>query len=419
MGEKVSAELVEEVSWLIGVILSLRLMTADRLPCVKGEPKDLGFSTRAVHAGQKPDPRTGSVSVPIYQTSTYVQNRLGEGAEYEYARSQNPTRSALEEQVAQLERGHAGHAFASGMAAISCLMTAVKAGDHVVVSENVYGGTYRYFTRVLERYGLSFSWVDTTDLAAVEASLRPETRMVYVETPTNPSMDITDIAAVSELAHAHGARVAVDNTFLSPYLQRPLELGADFVVHSATKFLNGHSDSIGGVLISTTQEDKEWFTLVQKSAGAILSPFDCFLVMRGVKTLAVRMERHESNARRIVDYLVAHAKVERVLYPGLPEHPGHEIQKRQASGFGSMITIEMGSYEAAKALLDAMRVMSLAESLGGVESLISHPATMTHASIPRERQDRLGLTQGMVRISVGIEDVEDLLADLDQALAAV
>lgn len=386
---------------------------------MKGDPRNLGFSTRAVHAGQKPDPRTGSVSVPIYQTSTYVQNRLGEGAEYEYARAQNPTRAALEEQVAQLERGFSGHAFASGMAAIACLMTVVKAGDHVVVSQNVYGGTYRYFTRILERYGLSFSWIDTSDLGAVEASLRPETRMVYIETPTNPAMDITDIPAVSELAHAHGARVAVDNTFLSPYIQRPLELGADFVVHSATKFLNGHSDSIGGVLIGTSPEDKEWFALVQKSAGAILSPFDCFLIMRGIKTLAVRMERHESNARRIVEYLVSHPKVERVLYPGLPDHPGHEVQKRQASGFGSMTTIELGSFEAAKSLLDRMRVMSLAESLGGVESLISHPATMTHASIPPDRQDRLGLTQGMVRISVGIEDVEDLLADLDQGLAAV
>jgi len=386
---------------------------------LKGNPRDLGFSTRAVHAGQTPDPRTGSVTVPIYQTSTYVQSRLGEPAEYEYARVQNPTRSALEEQVAQLEHGHAGHAFASGMSAIACLMTTVKAGDHVVVSRNVYGGTYRYFTRILERYALSFSWVDTTDLSAVEAALKPETKLVYLETPTNPIMDITDIAAVSALAHAHGARVAVDNTFLSPYLQRPLELGADFVVHSTTKFLNGHSDSIGGVLISSSAEDSEWFALVSKSAGAILSPFDCFLVIRGIKTLAVRMERHEQNARRIVDFLVAHPKVERVLYPGLPDHPGHEIQKRQASGFGAMITIEMGSFEAAKAMLERMRVMSFAESLGGVESLISHPATMTHASIPRDRRAMLGLTEGMVRLSVGIENVEDLLADLDQALAGV
>jgi cystathionine beta-lyase/cystathionine gamma-synthase len=384
---------------------------------VKGDPRNLGFSTRAVHAGQEPDPRTGAVAVPIYQTSTYVQRAVGEAAEYEYARVQNPTRSALETQVAQLEGGHAGHAFASGMSAIACLMTLAKAGDHTVVSRNVYGGVYRYFTRILERYGLSFSWVDTSDLSAVEAAMRPETKLVYLETPTNPLMDITDIAAASELAHARGARVAVDNTFLSPYLQRPLELGADFVVHSTTKFLNGHSDSIGGVLISSSAEDSEWFALVQKSAGAILSPFDSFLVMRGIKTLAVRMERHESNARRIVEVLAGHPKVKRLLYPGLPDHPGYEIQKKQASGFGAMITLDMGSYEAAKAMLDRVRVISLAESLGGVESLISHPASMTHASIPPERRAELGLTDGMVRLSVGIENVEDLLADLDQALA--
>ena len=386
---------------------------------MKADPRNFGFSTRAVHAGQKPDPRTGSVTVPIYQTSTYVQEHLGEAVHYEYARVQNPTREALEEQVMILEGGVSGHAFASGMAAIACLMTVVKAGDHVVVSRNVYGGTFRYFTRILDRYGLTFSWVDTTDLAAVEAAIRPETRMVYIETPTNPVMDITDIAAVAELAHAHGARVAVDNTFLTPYLQRPLELGADFVVHSATKFLNGHSDSICGVLIASTREDADWFALVQKSSGAILSPFDCFLVMRGIKTLVIRMDRHERNARRIVEYLVEHPKVRRVLYPGLSDHPGHEIQKRQASGFGSMITIEMGSFEAAKKMLDAMQVMSFAESLGGVESLISHPASMTHASIPAERRAELGLTDGMVRISVGIENIEDLLADLEQALAKV
>jgi cystathionine gamma-lyase/cystathionine beta-lyase/cystathionine gamma-lyase/homocysteine desulfhydrase len=383
---------------------------------VKGDPRNLGFSTRAVHAGQQPDPRTGAVAVPIYQTSTYVQRALGEAAEYEYARVQNPTRSALQEQVAALEGGFACHAFASGMSAIACLLTLVKAGDHVVLSRNVYGGVYRYVTRILERYDLAFSWIDTRDLAAVEAAIRPATRLIYIETPTNPLMDITDIAAVSALAHAYGARVAVDNTFLSPYFQRPLALGADFVVHSTTKFLNGHSDSIGGVLVSRTAQDAEWFALVQKSAGAILSPFDCFLVMRGIKTLALRMERHESNARRIADHLLAHPKVRRVLYPGLAGHPGHEIHKRQASGFGSMITIELGSYEAAKSMLDRMQVMSFAESLGGVESLISHPASMTHASIPAERRAELGLTDGMVRLSVGIEDVEDLLADLEQAL---
>ena len=386
---------------------------------MKADPRNFGFSTRAVHAGQKPDPRTGSVTVPIYQTSTYVQEHLGEAVHYEYARVQNPTREALEEQIMILEGGVSGHAFASGMAAIACLMTVVQAGDHVVLSRNVYGGTFRYFTRILERYGLTFSWIDTTDLAAVEAAIRPETKMVYIETPTNPVMDITDIAAVAELAHAHGARVAVDNTFLTPYLQRPLALGADFVVHSATKFLNGHSDSICGLLIASTREDADWFALVQKSSGAILSPFDCFLVMRGIKTLVIRMDRHERNARRIVEYLIEHPKVRRVLYPGLPDHPGHEIQKRQASGFGSMITIELGSFEAAKKMLDAMLVMSFAESLGGVESLISHPASMTHASIPAERRAQLGLTDGMVRISVGIENIEDLLADLDQALAKV
>ncbi len=383
---------------------------------MKGDPKNLGFSTRAIHAGQEPDPRTGAVAVPIYQTSTYVQHQLGETPQYEYARVQNPTRSALEAQVAQLEGGHAGHAFASGMSAIEALMTVLKSGDHTVVTRNVYGGTFRYFTRLLERWGLTFSWVDTTDLGAVEAAFRPETKMVHLETPSNPVMDITDIAAVAKLAHARGARVAVDNTFLSPYLQRPLELGADFVVHSTTKFLNGHSDSIGGVLISSTAEDAEWFAFVQKSIGAILSPFDSFLTMRGIKTLAVRQARHEENARRIVDFLLHHPKVQRVLYPGLPDHPGHEIQKRQAHGFGSMITIEMGSFEAAKAMLDRVRVMSFAESLGGVESLISHPASMTHASIPPERRAELGLTDGMVRLSVGIEDAADLLADLEQAL---
>jgi cystathionine beta-lyase/cystathionine gamma-synthase len=386
---------------------------------LKGDPTRLGFSTRAIHAGQAPDPRTGAVAVPIYQTSTYVQHVVGGGAEYEYARGQNPTREALEENVASLEGGVRGHAFSSGMAAISCLMRLLKAGDHAVVSRNVYGGTYRYFSRILERYAVSFSWVDTTDLAAVEAAIQPNTRMVYIETPTNPTMDVTDIAAVAEIAHARGAVVAVDNTFLSPYLQRPLDLGADHVVHSTTKFLNGHSDSIGGVLISKDAEASEWFAFVQKSEGAILSPFDSFLVMRGIKTLPVRMERHEANTRHIVELLVRHPKVGKVFYPGLPDFRGHEIQKRQASGFGSMITVEMGSYERAKALLDGVRLWSLAESLGGVESLISHPASMTHASVPSERRTALGLTDSMVRLSVGIENVEDLVEDLDQALEGV
>jgi len=386
---------------------------------VKGDPKNLGFATRAIHAGQAPDPRTGAVAVPIYQTSTYVQRGLGEPAEFEYARVQNPTRTALEENMASLESGVSGHAFASGMAAISGLMTLLKSGEHAVVSRNVYGGTYRYFTRMLELYNLSFSWVDTSDLAAVEAAMTPQTRMVFLETPTNPVMDIADIAAITEIAHRRGAWVAVDNTFLSPYLQRPLELGADFVVHSTTKFLNGHSDSIGGVLVSAHQEQSEWFAFVQKSEGAVLSPFDSFLIMRGIKTLPVRMDRHEANAKQVVDFLLRHPKVRKVLYPGLPDHPGHAIQQRQASGFGSMISVEMGSFANAKAMLDRVSVMSFAESLGGVESLISHPASMTHASVPAERRAALGLTDGLVRLSVGIENVEDLLADLDQALAAV
>jgi cystathionine beta-lyase/cystathionine gamma-synthase len=386
---------------------------------VKGDPSKLGFATRAIHAGQPPDPRTGAVAVPIYQTSTYVQKGLGEPAEFEYARVQNPTRQALEANVASLEGGVSGHAFASGMSAIACLWTLLKPGDHCVASQNVYGGTYRYFTNLLEPYGIASSWVDTSDLAVVEAAMTPRTKMVYLETPTNPMMDVCDIAAIAELAHSRGALVAVDNTFLSPYLQRPLALGADFVVHSTTKFLNGHSDSIGGVLIPKHEEHSQWFAFVQKSEGAILSPFDSFLVLRGIKTLPVRMERHEKNARVLVDFLVGHPKVRKVFYPGLPDHPGHEVQKRQASGFGAMISFEMGSFANAKAMLDRVQVMSFGESLGGVETLISHPASMTHASVPAEKRAALGLTDGLVRISAGIEDVNDLLADLEQALAAV
>jgi cystathionine beta-lyase/cystathionine gamma-synthase len=385
---------------------------------VKGDPKDLGFSTRAIHAGQSPDPSTGSVTVPIYQTSTYVQEELGKHKGFEYARVQNPTRQALEENVRSLELGFAGHAFASGMAAISTLMTLVKAGEHVVCSQNVYGGTYRYFSEILENYNLTFSWVDSTDLDAVRDAMQENTRLVYIETPTNPMMEVTDIAASAALAHENGALLAVDNTFLSPYFQRPLELGADVVVHSTTKFLNGHSDSIGGVLVSSREEQAEWFAFVQKSAGGILSPFDSFLVLRGLKTLAVRMARHETNGRAVADFLDRHPKVERVLYPGLPSHPGHSLQKNQASGFGALITFDLGSYDSAKAFLDHLQVMSLAESLGGVETLISHPASMTHASVPPEDRERLGMTDGVVRVSVGLEDLEDLIGDLESALGA-
>ncbi len=386
---------------------------------MKGDPQKLGFATRAIHAGQPPESRTGAVAVPIYQTATYVLDELGENRGYEYARVQNPTREALEANVASLEGGIAGHAFASGMAAIQTLASLLQAGDHMVVSHNVYGGTYRLFHQILERYGLEFSWVDTTDLGAVEEAVRPETRLIHVETPTNPMMEVSDIAAIAGIAHAAGALLSVDNTFLSPYFQRPLALGADIVVHSTTKYLNGHSDSVGGVLVSSREEDAEWFRFVSKSGGAILSPFDSFLVMRGIKTLAVRMERHQANAQAVLGLLVEHPAVGKILYPGLPDHPGHEVQKRQARGFGAMITFDVGGFEEAKRLLDRLQVMSLAESLGGVETLISHPASMTHASVPPEMRAELGLTDGMVRVSVGIEDAEDLVGDLSQALDAI
>jgi len=384
---------------------------------MKGDPKNLGFSTRAVHAGQPPEPVTGSVTVPIFQTSTYVQPALGDSTGYEYARVQNPTRRALEKNIAALEGGHDGHAFVTGMAAIQTLMTMLHAGDHAIVSRNTYGGTFRFFTQVLDRYGLDFSWIDTGDLDAVEAAMRPNTKMVYVETPTNPMMEITDIAGAAELAHAHGAILAVDNTFLSPYLQRPLEHGADVVVHSATKYLNGHSDAMGGLMVTSTAEQSEWFAFVSKSSGGILPPFESFLVMRGIKTLAVRMDRHEANTKQIVGLLDGHPKIERLLYPGLPSHPGHQVQKRQSTGFGGMLTFDVGSYEAAKRVLDRVQVFSLAESLGGVESLISHPASMTHASVPAPERAKLGIGDGLIRVSVGIEDGGDLVADLERALA--
>lgn len=383
---------------------------------MKGNPSDTGFSTRALHAGQPPDPTTGSVAVPIYQTSTYVQDELGRHKGFEYARVQNPTRTALEENVASLEGGVSGHAFASGMAAIQTLMTLLHSGDRTVASRNVYGGTYRFFTQVLSHYGLEFSWVDTTDLDAVRAAFTDRTRMLYVETPTNPLMEISDLAACAEIAHQHDALLVVDNTFLSPYLQRPLELGADIVVHSTTKFLNGHSDSIGGVLVAAREEDGEWFAFMQKAAGGILGPMDCFLVLRGIKTLAVRQDRQEQTTRALVDLLVDHPAVRRVLYPGLPDHPGHGLQKRQASGFGSMVTFEVAGYAAVKKLLDRVQVMSLAESLGGVETLISHPATMTHASVPEAERRRIGLGDGLIRLSVGLEDLDDLEDDLERAL---
>ncbi|MFI5180930.1 MAG: cystathionine gamma-synthase [Thermoanaerobaculia bacterium] len=393
----------------------------------KKTEKSSSFDTLCIHAGQEPEPVTGAVAVPIFQTSTYVQEAFGRPRSgYEYARTKNPTRLALEQLLAALEGGAAGHAFASGMAAITTMMLAlVQAGDHVLVSADTYGGTYRFFSKVLAHFGVLFDYVDTADLSAVRAGIRPKTRMIYAETPTNPTMGIADLAALAAIAReasvAHSAKVrlAVDNTFATPFFQRPLALGADVVVHSTTKYLNGHSDSVGGAVICSDAEDGTKIGFVQNAAGAILSPFDSFLVMRGIKTLPVRMRAHDAGGRAVALWLKAHPKVRRVLYPGLPEHPGHAIARRQMTGFGGMISFDLGSEAAARRLLDRVRLCALGESLGGVESLISHPASMTHASVEPAERERRGITPGLVRVSVGIEDVADILADLDAALAAV
>jgi len=379
----------------------------------------MGFSTECVHAGQEPEPVTGAVTYPIFATSTYVQPKLGEHKGFEYARTKNPTRSVLEANLAALERGRHGHCFASGMAAIDTVLRMLKSGDHVIAGENMYGGSYRLFSRVLEKFGLQFTYVDTSKVDAVRSALRPNTKIVFLETPTNPMMTLTDIAACSDVAHKGGALVVVDNTFCSPYLQRPIELGADIVVHSTTKFLNGHSDSVGGAVISNSDEIAEKIGFLQNAAGAILSPFDSFLVLRGVKTLAVRMERHEKNGVAVASYLANHPKVKKVNYPGLPNHPQHALAKRQMNGFGALISFELGSKDNAAKFLNRVQLCSLGESLGGVETLISHPETMTHASVPADQRMRLGITPGLVRISVGIEDVEDLIADLEQAFEGI
>jgi cystathionine beta-lyase/cystathionine gamma-synthase len=376
------------------------------------------FSTKAIHAGQEPDPTTGAVSVPIYQTSTYAQQGIGKHKGFEYARTQNPTRSALEANLAALEGGRAGFAFASGMAATNAVMTLLRAGDHVIVSDNTYGGTFRLFDKVLKKFGLEFTYVDAREPQNVEDVARPETRMVFIETPTNPVMSLVDIRAVAEITRRRGVRLVVDNTFMSPYFQRPLELGADIVVHSTTKYLNGHSDSIGGAVILNDEEDIRAMAFIQNSAGAIISPMDAWLVMRGTKTLAVRMRQHDENGRIVAQFLSEHPKVRHVYYPGLKSHPQHELARRQMSGFGGMISFETGSLENASRVLEGVKLCTLGESLGGVETLISHPATMTHASVPDVERDRLGITDGLVRISVGIEDVDDIIADLDKALSA-
>ena len=379
----------------------------------------MGFATTAIHAGQEPDSATGAVTVPIYQTSTYAQEGLGKNKGHEYARTSNPTRLALERNLAALEGAQFGYAFASGMSAIDATLRLVKGGEHVVVSDNTYGGTFRLFTRILANYGVEFDFVNTSEVSNVEAAIKDNTRMVFIETPTNPVMMVTDLKAVSDVAHAAGARVVCDNTFMSPYLQRPLDFGVDIVVHSTTKYLNGHSDGIGGAVLLNNEDDAGWIQFVQNSAGAILSPFDSWLVLRGTKTLALRMEQHDRSGRAVAAFLEDHPKVKKIYYPGSPSHKQYELAKRQQKGFGGMVSFDVGSLAAARTVLESAKLCTLAESLGGVETLICHPATMTHASVAPEVRERLGITDGLVRISVGIEDTDDIIADLDQALNTV
>jgi cystathionine beta-lyase/cystathionine gamma-synthase len=376
----------------------------------------MGFATDAIHVGQEPDPATGAIVAPIYQTSTYVQEELGKNKGYDYARTAHPNRRALERTVAKLEGGSAAFIFTSGMAAIDSVFRLLRPGDHAIISEAVYGGVIRLTTQFLVQWGLEFSFVDTSSLIHVEKAIKPNTKMIYVETPTNPTMRVTDIAAVAKISAAQGATLVADNTFLSPYLQSPIALGAQIVVHSMTKYLNGHSDSLGGAVILTRPSDAEKIYFLQRSTGAGLAPMDCFLVSRGIKTLAVRMKQHDANGRVIARFLEDHPRVQQVHYPGLPSHPHHGVALRQQRGFGAMISFDVVTLENARKMLNHVRLCALAESLGGVETLISHPATMTHASVPAEVRQRIGITDGLIRISVGIEDVEDLITDLDQAL---
>ena len=377
------------------------------------------YSTLAVHAGQHPDPLTGAVNVPLYLSSTFELTGIGTDRGWDYSRAGNPTRDRLEEALAALEGGHSGHAFASGMAAIAAMVSMLRMGDHLICSHNVYAGTVRLFDRIISGYGIEIEYVDTSDLAKVEAAIRPNTKLIHIETPSNPLMVLSDIAAISQIAHAHGVEVSVDNTFMSPCLQRPLELGADIVMHSTTKYLNGHSDGIGGALIGSTPEHKERFLLVQKAAGSILSAFECFLVLRGIKTMPLRIRQHEENGMAVAEFLSTHPKVSKLAYPGLKSHPQYDLAVKQQKGFGSMLSFEVTDREAAGRFLAAMKIFINAESLGGVESLASHSATTTHASVTVEQRESMGITEGRIRLSIGIEDKEDLIADLEQALAAV
>jgi len=376
----------------------------------------MGFSTDAIHAGQIPDPTTGAVITPIYQTSTYAQYELGKSTGYEYGRTHNFTRQALEKNIATLEKGKYGIAFASGLAATHALMSLVKAGDHIIISNNVYGGTYRLYELNMKNYGLDFSWVDTTNLNNIEKAIRPNTKMIFVETPTNPMLNITDLKGVADIARKNNLISVCDNTFMSPYFQNPLTFGIDIVLHSTTKYLNGHSDVIGGILVTSDDKIHERLRYIQNAAGGIPSPFDCWLVLRSTKTLAVRMKQHEINANQFAKFLEESGFAKRVIYPGLSSHPQHELAKRQMRGFGGMVSADFGTIEVAKKVLNGVKIFTLAESLGGVESLICHPATMTHASVPKDEREKMGLTDSLVRFSVGIEDIEDLIEDVKQAI---
>ena len=377
------------------------------------------YSTLAVHAGQHPDPLTGAVNVPVYLSSTFELTGIGTDRGWDYSRAGNPTRDRLETALAALEGGVSGHAFTTGMAAIAALVAMLKTGDHVVCSRDVYAGTVRLFEQIVSGYGIEIEYVDTSDLKAVEAAMRPNTKLVHIETPSNPLMVLTDIAGVAKIAHAVGAELSVDNTFLSPVLQSPLELGADIVMHSTTKYLNGHSDGLGGALIGSKPEHKERFLLVQKAAGGIMSPFECFLVLRGIKTLPLRVRQHEENGLAVAEYLSTHPKVSKLAYPGLKSHPQYDLAVKQQKGFGSMMSFEVEGREAAGRFLKAIKIFLSAESLGGVESLASHSATTTHASVTVEQRAAMGINEGRIRLSIGIEDKEDLIADLEQALEAV
>ena len=379
------------------------------------EDLDSAFGTRAIHAGQRPEPLAGAIMTPIYQTSTYVQEALGENKGYEYARGKNPTREALERNVASLEGGRHGFAFSSGMGCVDSIMKLFRAGDHIVCAENVYGGVFRLFDKILQHYGLQFSYVDTRDPQRIADAMKPNTRLVFVETPTNPLMRITDLRAAAEIAHRGNALLLVDNTFASPYFQQPLSFGADIVYHSTTKYLNGHSDMIGGIAILNDDDLATRLQFNLNAAGAVPGPFDAWLALRGTKTLHLRMPRHDQNGRQIAAWLADKVGEKNVFYPGLESHPQHALAKKQMSGFGGMIAVELGTKERANAVLSHCRLFSLAESLGGVESLISHPASMTHASVEPERRKQLGITEGLIRLSCGVEDVEDLIGDLEQA----